>query len=73
MCFSLPAHLVRFETFAGKLLQMLTMLLMSLEHKLLCPFLRNSRFIYKDFCRDRSDEAHQLITGDYPDAAVPLG
>lgn len=47
--------------------------LMSLECELLCPFMSNLRFIYQELCRDRSDEAHQLITGDYPDAAVPLG
>lgn len=39
----------------------------------LCPFMSNSRFIYQELCRDRCDEAHQLITGDDPDAAVPLG
>lgn len=47
--------------------------LMSLHCTLLCPLMRNSHFIYKELCRERSDEAHQLITGDYPDAAVPLG
>lgn len=46
---------------------------LSLERTPLCPFMRNSRFIYEELCRDRSDETHQLITGDYSDAAVPLG
>lgn len=63
-----PAHSVCFETSAGELLPMPVWC----ERPILRPFMKNSRFVYEQLCRDRSDEAHQLITGDDPDAAVPL-
>lgn len=42
-----------------------------LERTLLCPF--NLHAMDEKLGGDRSNEAHQLITRDDPDATVPLG